>query len=220
MDIDDIVGGLKIALSRGASLQDAMQSFYNAGYTKEEVEEAARRLRTVGFQPKTIVPEKSLIQEVGKNQIKPVPQQVKPIQVMQTTQPLPAPQIQERVQQVPTLKPAFKTQEQVKTQQPYPAQQQIPPQQQLPVPQKPLEIQEQPKPAESGAMTQEYYTPQQTYESNQPVQIVSSYEQEKKRKFDFVTILLITILVLLVGILISVFFFKNELLEFLNKFLD
>jgi cobalamin biosynthesis Mg chelatase CobN len=40
----DIVGGLKIALSRGESLQKAMQSFYNAGYKKEEIEEAAREL--------------------------------------------------------------------------------------------------------------------------------------------------------------------------------
>jgi hypothetical protein len=40
----DIVGGLKIALSKGQSLQDAMQSFYNSGYIKEEIEEAAKAL--------------------------------------------------------------------------------------------------------------------------------------------------------------------------------
>ena len=38
----DILGGLKVALSRGDSLQSAMQSFYNAGYTKEEIEELLR----------------------------------------------------------------------------------------------------------------------------------------------------------------------------------
>lgn len=43
---DDIVGGLKVALSKGHSLQEAMQSFYNAGYDKPEIEEAARFLQS------------------------------------------------------------------------------------------------------------------------------------------------------------------------------
>ena len=41
---EDILGGLKIALSKGQSLESAMQSFYNAGYEKEEIEDAARAL--------------------------------------------------------------------------------------------------------------------------------------------------------------------------------
>ncbi|MBU3907166.1 MAG: hypothetical protein KKA64_02845 [Nanoarchaeota archaeon] len=40
----EIVEGLKVALSKGESLKQAMQSFYNAGYSKEEVEGAARLL--------------------------------------------------------------------------------------------------------------------------------------------------------------------------------
>src|SRR3989344_2136816 len=36
---EDILGGLKVELSKGHSLQQAMQSFYNAGYSKEEIEE-------------------------------------------------------------------------------------------------------------------------------------------------------------------------------------
>lgn len=42
---EDIIGGLKSALTRGFSLKDAMISFYNAGYTKEDIEEAARKLQ-------------------------------------------------------------------------------------------------------------------------------------------------------------------------------
>ena len=42
---DDILGGLKSALSRGYSLKDAMFSFYNAGYKKEEIEDAARAVQ-------------------------------------------------------------------------------------------------------------------------------------------------------------------------------
>ena len=48
----DIVGGLKIALSQGEKLQQVMQSFYNAGYKKEEIIEAAKELKLHGFVPK------------------------------------------------------------------------------------------------------------------------------------------------------------------------
>ena len=37
----DILGGLFSAVSRGIDLKNAMQSLYNAGYEKEEIEEAA-----------------------------------------------------------------------------------------------------------------------------------------------------------------------------------
>jgi hypothetical protein len=40
----EIVEGLRLALSRGYTLERAMMSFYNAGYKKEEIEEAARAL--------------------------------------------------------------------------------------------------------------------------------------------------------------------------------
>lgn len=43
---DEILGGLKSAMSRGDSLQQAMQSFYNAGYDKKDIEEAARALHS------------------------------------------------------------------------------------------------------------------------------------------------------------------------------
>ena len=42
---EDIVIGLENAISKGQSLKDAMQSFYNAGYSQEEVENAARELQ-------------------------------------------------------------------------------------------------------------------------------------------------------------------------------
>jgi len=41
---EDIIAGLKNAYERGESMQKAMQAFINAGYNKEEVEEAARFL--------------------------------------------------------------------------------------------------------------------------------------------------------------------------------
>src|SRR3989339_376242 len=39
----DILGGLFSAVSRGIDLKNAMQSLYNAGYEKEEIEEAAKK---------------------------------------------------------------------------------------------------------------------------------------------------------------------------------
>ncbi len=38
----EILGGLKAALARGQTLKKAMMSFYQAGYKKEEIEDAAR----------------------------------------------------------------------------------------------------------------------------------------------------------------------------------
>ena len=42
--INEIIGGLKIAMLKGESIEDAMMSFYNAGYDKEEIEESAKLL--------------------------------------------------------------------------------------------------------------------------------------------------------------------------------
>jgi len=42
----DIFGSLKWAVVRGQSLQEAMQSLLNAGYPKQEIEEAARALQS------------------------------------------------------------------------------------------------------------------------------------------------------------------------------
>ncbi|MBU4069684.1 MAG: hypothetical protein KJ646_01770 [Nanoarchaeota archaeon] len=41
---EEILGGLKLALSKGESLKQAMMSFYNAGYKKQDIEDAARTL--------------------------------------------------------------------------------------------------------------------------------------------------------------------------------
>ena len=48
MPNQEILGGLKHALNRGESLEKAMISFYNAGYRKEEIEEAARFIQQGG----------------------------------------------------------------------------------------------------------------------------------------------------------------------------
>ena len=41
----DIFEGLKVAIGKGESLEEAMQTFYNSGYDKTQIEEAARALQ-------------------------------------------------------------------------------------------------------------------------------------------------------------------------------
>ncbi|MCX6751009.1 MAG: hypothetical protein NTZ83_06110, partial [Candidatus Pacearchaeota archaeon] len=41
---EEIIGGLISALSRGETLENAMMTFYNAGYKKEEIEESAKEV--------------------------------------------------------------------------------------------------------------------------------------------------------------------------------
>lgn len=45
---EDIFEGLKVGVSRGEPLSRAVQSFYNAGYPKNEVDEAAHFLQSYG----------------------------------------------------------------------------------------------------------------------------------------------------------------------------
>jgi hypothetical protein len=44
MTREDIVGALQSAIARGYPLRSAMQSLFNAGYSKLEIEEAARTM--------------------------------------------------------------------------------------------------------------------------------------------------------------------------------
>lgn len=46
---EDIIGGLKNALERGASLEEAIRSFTNAGYVEKEVREAASFIQSSGL---------------------------------------------------------------------------------------------------------------------------------------------------------------------------
>jgi len=47
MPKEEIIAGLKQAIERGSSLEQAKQSFINAGYSREEVEEAASSFKGV-----------------------------------------------------------------------------------------------------------------------------------------------------------------------------
>jgi len=51
---EDIFGGSKLAVSKGETLQQAMMSFYNAGYKKEDIEEAAKVLQAQGAEVRVV----------------------------------------------------------------------------------------------------------------------------------------------------------------------
>jgi hypothetical protein len=67
---ETIFHGLIEALSRGESLQSAMFSFYNAGYSKQEIEEAARELyKQTGGQAEKVINPSKLSQEIEKPRV-------------------------------------------------------------------------------------------------------------------------------------------------------
>ncbi len=113
---EDIVGGLKVALSKGATLQQAMQSFYNAGYNKEEIEDAARYVMTnqqnivpiQQIQPTRPIQQIQQPAQIPSSQIQKTPQQIQiPVQVLKIPQqiqipaPIQNPQIYAQVQEQP-----------------------------------------------------------------------------------------------------------------------
>ena len=86
MMVEDISEGLKLAVSKGETLQQAMQSFYNTGYKKEDIESAARLL-SVNVIPTAQSQESKIPQ---KQPIFPKKQPFKPVQkVLDYGRPLP-----------------------------------------------------------------------------------------------------------------------------------
>ena len=70
---EEILGGLRLALAKGESLGQAMNSFYNANYKKEEIEEAAEFLNSQQIQPR----QQTTVSQIPKKQVSPV-RKVKP----------------------------------------------------------------------------------------------------------------------------------------------
>ena len=129
---EEILEGLKYAVAKGESLPKAMMSFYNAGYSKQDIEESARAL-----------------------------------QIYQVSQPQIAQPAQQPIQQ----------------------------------PQKPAQ------------------QPLKTPQAPAVVQRVSAYEHKPRNGGKVIMILLILFLVLLLGILVAVFLFRDQLTEILGNIL-
>ncbi len=91
----ELIEGIRIALSRGYTLEQAMMSFYNAGYPKQEIEEAARVLMYHPSQPLSH-PEKTIPEEMKR-----------PVKVLPSAKP----QIIERLAEKPVEKQKISTYE-------------------------------------------------------------------------------------------------------------
>jgi len=72
---EEIVEGLRMALGRGESLLQAMMSFYNAGYLKKEVEEAAQALNQTQLQTQLIATQQPIKQPIQSSQAQAAPTQ-------------------------------------------------------------------------------------------------------------------------------------------------
>ncbi len=173
---EEILGGLKLALSKRESLKQAMMSFYNAGYKKEEIEEAARALQEQKI-------EKEPIQPVKKTKLK----KQKPAQKVPQTKPSktiqrvssyekepPAPGIREG------LRGAIKQLEKID-----------------------VSLKTKPKVIKQKLIKK----PQKIF----------TYGEKPKPKGKLITLILVFSLLFLLGILVAIFLFKQEIVEFLNS---
>ena len=162
----DILGGLKVALAKGKSLEETMQAFYNAGYPKEEIEEAAKMVHQQQMPPLARPP-----QQIFQKNISPP---VKPKLNLPAPRPYSPSINQKNILQNSPMQPK-------------------------PIIKQPSFQALSPKPMQK--------------------QIVSSYDH-KQFKFDFVTLVLVIILLVLLGVLAAVFFYKDQLISFLNQYLE
>jgi hypothetical protein len=65
----EIVAGLKASVARGEDLQNAMMSFFNAGYSKKDIQEAVDEMNMQKFEAQTqpsYVKEKKPVKKIAK----------------------------------------------------------------------------------------------------------------------------------------------------------
>jgi len=198
---EEIIGGIKNALERGDSLRDAMMSFFNAGYDRKEIEEAAATL---------------LHYPIGKQETKaPIPE-IKKVETK--IEPIPTPKViqkvssyGEEVKPKEIIKPKkkgfllFKPKEQKEISKPIPRD--------MPKPMPPITKfvpKELPR-VIINAMPQT--TPKKIeMPSHKKVSSSAMTPQEKA-----IIAILVGLLVFLVGLLITIFLFRQQLIDFISS---
>ena len=201
MSKGDIIESLKAAIRRGESLNKVMISFYNSGYPKEDIEAAAREATspqipltasTASTKELSPTPKTSFF---GKFLTKTQHGQSQPIQY-QKVQPSPVQSkpVYESVTQKEPLskKPAVQELEYSSEKATY-----------------------EEYPSEEGAVYQEFPSLQQP----QNVQKVSQYGVKPSPVGAVVVFILVFFLLFLIGVLVSVFLFKDNLAAFFNSFI-
>ena len=207
---EEILGGIEAALLRGQSLRQAMISFYNAGYKKEEIEEAAKYSRQalhinpdekMAPQKTKIVPksikkqekkviveqkpigEKKEIDVTKKQEIKPLPKKIgKKLKPTRKISVYGEDKGGETHELKSMLKKTIRQLKKIRT---------------------PLKTQ--------AAYSKEVGAPPQGS------QRVSNYVAAPKPVNKVVTFLLVFLLIFLLGALAAVFFFRQELIDLFNR---
>ena len=174
MSKEEIIEGLRMAVARGDDLQKAMTSFYNSGYPKEDIEEAARVVQNPQAYQASQIPR----QLIPPQTVKPLPQATQSVPLNPTTESKPT---------IPTTPSNFPT----------------PPNS----PSQPIsnEIVSEPVPTEQTGQTE-------------VLQKVSGYGQKPSKTGTMVIFALVFFLLLLVGALIGIFLFKEEVSNFFSSF--
>lgn len=99
---EEILAGLKTALSKRESLQKAMMSFYNAGYKRNEIEEAARIVQFGEIEEDKKIKKSEQVEEP----VEALTPQPKPIK-QETRPPKPKEKVIQRVSQYEEGKPKY-----------------------------------------------------------------------------------------------------------------
>jgi hypothetical protein len=217
-----IFSGLITALARGESLQNAMFSFYNAGYEKQEIEEAARELykQTGGQAEKLINPKKPLpeTKAVLQGLLKP------------TSEPLQKPLVPESYFRTA---PQIQVQPEVKLE----VKKEVKPEIKKEPKTEPIEIvsiyaEEDNSPDDLSSrintaiatlknikLPSKMEVISREAEGKSPVVIqrISDYGEGSPKVINKTVVWLIIILILLLGALAAIFFFKDKLIEIFNK---
>jgi len=181
---EDILGGLRTALARGQTLRQAMMSFYNSGYLKQEIEEAAKALQAEKNQP--------LQPQFAPGLAAPIFQRTtsiekdsneEPKEVLSQTAKLAQPAQPQTIQKVSAYGKPQQTQQV----------------------QQPVQSPQAQQPVQTIQKVSAYGLPAQPKPIQQP-QIIT------KPKGKAIIFILIALLIILIGGLIAIFFFKEEIL--------
>ena len=178
---EEVLGGLISGLERGESLKKAMITLFNAGYKKEEIEEAAGMVNQLGIQSKTIAP-----QAIAEKSVIPI---IDPNEVLNQSQV--NPQTFESPLRPMSTKPGSIPQSTNSSE--------------IKGPDSHLE------PRLTSSSTKRL-TP-----NSKSVQKVSNYV-DRNSKEKLMIFLLVALLVFLVGVLVAIFLFKDELVNFFSTF--
>ncbi len=241
---DEVVEGLKAGLERGQSLRKAMMTLFNAGYKKEEIEEAAKSL--IEYKPENQA-QLSVKKTSKPSEIKPISQM--PILAKPRAPPefnipvMPAPQLIKPVQSVQKEKIKEEVKQKVSG---YGQPMQPPVKPKLEVEkvkkkgffQRRAEEKQKKKLEEMKAKANRPITLQKISSNEKPVprgikeeikQKISSYEpsvskgrikEGRKASEKIIISILVFLLIFLTGLLVAIFIFKDKLMEFFNAFFE